>query len=59
MFAGKALLSITSAVGKLLAIKKETQIRSRPGTARVKVLVDLLDKHAKRSKLFYLDEKTG
>ncbi|KAF3659201.1 hypothetical protein FXO38_12799 [Capsicum annuum] len=45
---GKALLSITSAVGKLLAIKKETQIRSRPGTARVKVLVDLLDKHAKR-----------
>lgn len=59
MFARKALLSITSAVGKPLAIDKATQIRSRPSTARVKVLADLLDKHPKRIRLFYLDEKTG
>ncbi|KAG5598777.1 hypothetical protein H5410_030147 [Solanum commersonii] len=59
MFARKALLSIASVVGKPLAIDKATQIRSRPNTKGVKVLVDLLDKHPKRIKLFYLDKKTG
>lgn len=44
-FARKSLLSIASAVGKPLAVDKATKDRTRPSTARVKVLLDLLDKH--------------
>ncbi|KAG5620578.1 hypothetical protein H5410_005796 [Solanum commersonii] len=47
LFAGKVLLSIASADRKPLAIDKATQIRSRPSTTRMKLLVDLLDNHSK------------
>ncbi|XP_060170339.1 uncharacterized protein LOC132601255 [Lycium barbarum] len=45
LFAKKSLLSIASAVGKPIAIAKATQEKMRPSTARVKVELDLLDKH--------------
>ncbi|WMV36933.1 hypothetical protein MTR67_030318 [Solanum verrucosum] len=37
LFAKKSLLSIASAVGKPVAVEKDTQERTRPSTARVKV----------------------
>ncbi|XP_019265781.1 PREDICTED: uncharacterized protein LOC109243328 [Nicotiana attenuata] len=43
LFAKNVLLSIASAVCKPIAIDKATQIKSRPCTARVKVILDLLD----------------
>ncbi|WMV19716.1 hypothetical protein MTR67_013101 [Solanum verrucosum] len=59
LFARKSFLSIASAAGRLIAIDKATQVRSRPSTARVKVELDLLDKHPKRIKLQYLDEESS
>lgn len=59
LFAKKPLLSIASAVGKPIAIDKATQTRTRPSTARVKVIIDLLDKHPKNIKLQFIDEKSG
>ncbi|XP_009801511.1 uncharacterized protein [Nicotiana sylvestris] len=59
IFAKKSLLSIASAVGKPLAVDKETQDRTRPSAARVKILLDLLDKHPKRVKLHIVDKSTG
>nr|XP_009796813.1 PREDICTED: uncharacterized protein LOC104243331 [Nicotiana sylvestris] len=38
---------------------KATQVRSRPSTARVKVIIDLLDKLPEKIRLQYLDVKTG
>lgn len=58
-FAKKSLLSIASAVGKPLAVDKATQDQTRPSAARVKVLLDLLDKHPKRVKLHIVDKSTG
>lgn len=59
LFAKKALLSIDSVLGKPIAVDKVTQERTRPSTTKVKVILDLLDKHPKRTKLNYLDEATG
>ncbi|WMV33541.1 hypothetical protein MTR67_026926 [Solanum verrucosum] len=36
-----------------------TQVRSRPSITRVKVELDILDKHPKRIKLQYLDEESS
>ncbi|OIT03820.1 hypothetical protein A4A49_02801 [Nicotiana attenuata] len=58
LFAHKDLLSIAAA-GKPIAIDKETQIRTRPSTTRVKVIVDVLDKLPKKVRLQYLNAKTG
>ncbi|XP_019239877.1 PREDICTED: uncharacterized protein LOC109219864 [Nicotiana attenuata] len=58
-FAKKSLMSIASAVGKPLAVDKATQDRTRPSTARVKVLLDLLDKHPKRIRIHIGDTKSG
>lgn len=58
-FAKKSLLSIASTVGKPLALDKATQDRTRPSTARVKVLIDLMDKHPKRVKINIVDMKSG
>ncbi|KAG5616037.1 hypothetical protein H5410_015861 [Solanum commersonii] len=58
LFARKSLLSIALAAGRPIAIDKATQVRSRPSTERVKVELDLLDKHLKRIKLQYLDEES-
>ncbi|XP_070012939.1 uncharacterized protein [Nicotiana sylvestris] len=58
-FAKKSLLSIASDVGKPLTVDKATQDRTRPSVARVKVLLDLLDKHPKRVKLYIVDKSTG
>lgn len=52
-------MSIASAVGKPLAVDKATQDRTRPSTARVKVLLDLLDKHPKKVKIHIVDYKSG
>ncbi|KAH0726124.1 hypothetical protein KY284_001989 [Solanum tuberosum] len=59
LFTRKSLLSIALAAGRPIAIDKATQVRSRPSTARVKVELDLLDKHPKRIKLQYLDEESS
>ncbi|KAG5573243.1 hypothetical protein H5410_063009 [Solanum commersonii] len=59
LFAKRSLLSIASAVGRPIAIDKATQDKTRPSTARVKVILDLMDKLPKRMRLQYLDEQTG
>ncbi|PHU12538.1 hypothetical protein BC332_19468 [Capsicum chinense] len=51
LFAKSSLLSIASAVGKPIAMDKSTQVRSRSSTARVKVILDLMDKHLDRIRL--------
>nr|XP_016472115.1 PREDICTED: uncharacterized protein LOC107794165 [Nicotiana tabacum] len=58
-FAKKSLLSIASAVGKPLAVDEATQDQTRRSAARVKILLDLLDKHPKRVKLHIVDKSTG
>ncbi|XP_070028939.1 uncharacterized protein [Nicotiana sylvestris] len=58
-FAKKSLMSIASAVGKPLVVDKATQDRTRPGTARVKVLLDLLAKHPKRVRINIVDKNSG
>lgn len=58
-FAKRSLLSIALAVGKPLAVDKATQQRTRPSAARVKVIIDLLDKHPKQVKLQIVDRATG
>nr|XP_009783436.1 PREDICTED: uncharacterized protein LOC104232043 [Nicotiana sylvestris] len=58
-FAKRSLMSIASAVGKPLAVDKATQDRTRPSTARVKVVLDLLDKHPKRIKIHIMDKNSG
>ncbi|PHU12447.1 hypothetical protein BC332_19377 [Capsicum chinense] len=45
LFAKRSLISIASAVGKPIVVDKATQVRSRPSTARVRVILDLMDKH--------------
>lgn len=59
LFAQMPLLSIASAVGIPIAIDKATQTRSRPSTARVKVILDLSDKLPKRVRLQHVDNSTG
>lgn len=59
LFAMPSLLSIASAVGKPIAIDKATQTKSRPSTARVKVILDLLDKHPNRVRLQSVDTISG
>ncbi|KAK4707150.1 hypothetical protein R3W88_033289 [Solanum pinnatisectum] len=59
LFARRPLLSIASAIGKPIAIDKATQDRTRPSTARVKVILDLMDKHPKRVRMHFLDEQSG
>ncbi|XP_019242417.1 PREDICTED: uncharacterized protein LOC109222526, partial [Nicotiana attenuata] len=51
-------MSIASTVGKPLAVDKATQDRTRPSTARVKVLLDLLDKHPKKVRIQIGDPKS-
>ncbi|XP_075099066.1 uncharacterized protein LOC142175954 [Nicotiana tabacum] len=58
-FAKRSLLSIASAVGKALVVDKATQERTRPSAARVKVILDLLDKHPKKVKLQIMDRISG
>ncbi|KAK4716178.1 hypothetical protein R3W88_014516 [Solanum pinnatisectum] len=48
LFAKRSLLSMASAVGRPIAIDKATQDKTRPSTARVKVILDLMDKLPKR-----------
>nr|XP_016515351.1 PREDICTED: uncharacterized protein LOC107832063 [Nicotiana tabacum] len=52
-------MSIASAVGKPLAIDKAMKDRTRPSAARVKVLLDLLDKHPKNVKIFVVEKLSG
>ncbi|KAK4737005.1 hypothetical protein R3W88_000702 [Solanum pinnatisectum] len=59
LFAKKSLLSIASAVGKPIAIDKATQIKSRPSTTRVKVILDLMEKLPNRIRLQFVNEKSG
>lgn len=44
LFARRSLLSIVAAVGRPNAVDKATQVRSRPSTDKVRVIVDLLVK---------------
>ncbi|KAH0742897.1 hypothetical protein KY290_030890 [Solanum tuberosum] len=47
------------AVGKPIVVDKATQERTRPSTARVKVILDLLDKYPKEIKLFFVDKDSS
>ncbi|KAG5623567.1 hypothetical protein H5410_008785 [Solanum commersonii] len=58
LFVKKSLLSIASAVGKPIAIDKATQIKSRPSTARVKVILDLMEKLPNSIRLQFVDGKS-
>ncbi|XP_009610101.1 uncharacterized protein [Nicotiana tomentosiformis] len=55
----KSLISIALAVGKPLVVDKATQDRTRTSAARVKVLLDLLDKHPKKVKIHIVDNVSG
>ncbi|KAK4721256.1 hypothetical protein R3W88_011489 [Solanum pinnatisectum] len=55
----RSLLSIASAVGKPIAIDKATQIKSKPSTTRVKVILDLMEKLPNRIRLQFVDGKSG
>ncbi|KAG5616081.1 hypothetical protein H5410_015905 [Solanum commersonii] len=46
-------------LGKPIAIDKATQIKSRPSTARVKVILDLMEKLPNRIWLQFVDRKSG
>lgn len=59
LFAIRSLLSIAFAAGKSIAIDKAMQIISRPSTARVKVILDIMDKHPKCVRLQSLDKTYG
>ncbi|XP_070044637.1 uncharacterized protein [Nicotiana tomentosiformis] len=59
IFAKRSLLSIASAMGKALAVDMETQERTRPSATRVRVILDLLDKHLKKVKLLIVDRILG
>lgn len=59
LFARQSLLSIANAVGKPIAIDKATQVKSRPSTARVKVILDLLDKLPTCICLQHVDNASG
>ncbi|KAG5604740.1 hypothetical protein H5410_026232 [Solanum commersonii] len=59
LFAKKSLLSIASAVGKPIAINEATQIKSSPSTARVKVILDLMEELPNRIRLQFVDGKSG
>ncbi|KAM3301955.1 hypothetical protein P3S67_016457 [Capsicum chacoense] len=48
LFAKRSLISIASAVGKPIVVDKATQVRSRQSMARVRVILDLMDKHPDR-----------
>ncbi|KAG5596984.1 hypothetical protein H5410_038216 [Solanum commersonii] len=59
LFAKKSLLTIASAVGKPIAIDKATQIKSRPSTTRVKVILYLMEKFPNRIRLQFVDGKSS
>ncbi|KAK4710991.1 hypothetical protein R3W88_005504 [Solanum pinnatisectum] len=59
LFARRSLLSIATAVGKPIAVVKATQDRTRPSTARVKIILDLLDKHPNRVRLQFQEKELG
>ncbi|KAH0749170.1 hypothetical protein KY290_028402 [Solanum tuberosum] len=46
-------------VGKPVALDKATQERTRPSTTRVNVILDLLDKHPKKIKLFFVEKDSS
>ncbi|KAM3304187.1 hypothetical protein P3S67_015219 [Capsicum chacoense] len=58
-FAKRTFLSIDSAFGKPIVADKATEVRSRPSTARVRVIPDLMDKHPDRIQLQSVDKVTS
>ena len=59
LFAKKFLFSIASAEGKRIVIDKATQIKPRPSTTRVKVILDLMEKLPNHIRLLFEDGKSG
>ncbi|KAG5629478.1 hypothetical protein H5410_001195 [Solanum commersonii] len=59
LFARRSLLSVATAAGKPIVVDKATQDRTRPSTARVKIILDLLDKHPNRVRLLVLEKESG
>ncbi|KAG5621644.1 hypothetical protein H5410_006862 [Solanum commersonii] len=57
LFAKKSMLSIASKVGKPISIDKATQIKSKPNTSRVKVILNLMEKFSNRIRLQFVDVK--
>ncbi|KAM3358965.1 hypothetical protein P3S68_021898 [Capsicum galapagoense] len=59
LFAKRTFHSIDSAFGKPIVVDKATEVRSRPSTARVRVIPDLMDKHPDRIQLQSVDKVTS
>ncbi|PHU02649.1 hypothetical protein BC332_27900 [Capsicum chinense] len=59
LFDKRTFHSIDSAFGKPIVVDKATEVRSRPGTARVRVIPDLMDKHPDRIQLQSVDKVTS
>ncbi|KAG5594206.1 hypothetical protein H5410_035438 [Solanum commersonii] len=53
-----SLLSITSVAEKPIAVNKATQDRIRPSNARIKIILDLLDKHLNSARLQFLEKES-
>ncbi|PHT56978.1 hypothetical protein CQW23_05464 [Capsicum baccatum] len=56
LFAKRSLLFVASTVEKCILVDKATQVRSRPSTARVRVILDLMDKHPDLIRLQSVDK---
>ncbi|WMV59685.1 hypothetical protein MTR67_053070 [Solanum verrucosum] len=59
LFARRSLLSIVTATGKPIAVDKATQDRTRPSTVKVKIILDLLDKHPNHVRLQFMEKESG
>ncbi|KAM3286401.1 hypothetical protein P3S67_025200 [Capsicum chacoense] len=56
LFAKRSLLFFSSTVEKSIVVDKATQVRSRPSTTRVRVILDLMDKHSDLIRLQSVDK---
>ncbi|KAM3222301.1 hypothetical protein P3L10_021571 [Capsicum annuum] len=59
LFSKRSLLSIASAIRKPIEVDKATQVRSIPSTARVRVILDLMDKYPDHIRLQSVDKVTS
>ncbi|KAM3281917.1 hypothetical protein P3S67_027564 [Capsicum chacoense] len=59
LFSKRSLLSIALAVRQSISVDKATQVRSKPRTAMIRVILDLMDKHPDRIRLQSVDKVIG
>ncbi|KAF3640336.1 hypothetical protein FXO37_23551 [Capsicum annuum] len=59
LFSKRSLISIAPAVEIPIDLDKATQVRSRPSTIRVRVILDLMDNHPNLIRLQSVNKVTG